>query len=185
MTTLYRILSSCAALALLSTPLAAARRCEQAKALAKIGQPAEALAAAREALSTVKAGSCADQVRTALCQAKAAGRAAGTVPAASRAEPAVQYSKESGIEIPKKISGESPRFGNALTRLGGGPVKIRVAAILDEEGCMEDATLQEGVGDPLDGIAVDAIRQWVFRPALREGKPLAVVYELIVTAYTH
>lgn len=48
--------------------------------------------------------------------------------------------------------------------------------ILDAEGNVCDLRLRKGVTPELDAAAEQAIRQWKFAPALKNGEPVAVRY---------
>jgi iron complex outermembrane recepter protein len=48
-----------------------------------------------------------------------------------------------------------------------------VEIVVDESGHVTDASTVSSAGEALDSAARDAIRQWVFRPALQAGRPVA------------
>lgn len=55
-----------------------------------------------------------------------------------------------------------------------GPVLFET--ILDAEGNVCDVRLRKGLTPELDAAAEQAIRQWKFAPALKDGTPVAVRY---------
>lgn len=59
---------------------------------------------------------------------------------------------------------------------------VLVSARLDAEGKLLDAQLQRRSGSrELDQAALDAVRQWTFEPAIRDGKVVASEVEVPVT----
>ncbi len=52
---------------------------------------------------------------------------------------------------------------------------------IDTGGLVSDVRLVRSLGLGLDEQAVEAVRQWRFRPALKDGKPLAIEAEVEVT----
>ena len=49
---------------------------------------------------------------------------------------------------------------------------VVVIVTIDAEGHVVDARLAEPTGDPLDEVALDAVRRYEFHPAMRDGKPM-------------
>lgn len=61
----------------------------------------------------------------------------------------------------------------------GGRTQVGTAVIggtIDEDGCLRDARIVKGDQEKLDKAALKAVRQWVFKPFLVEGKPVRVEY---------
>ena len=54
-------------------------------------------------------------------------------------------------------------------------------AIVDEDGCVRDPKILQGINRYQDSAALKALRQWVFLPATLEGKPVSVNYFLTLT----
>lgn len=57
---------------------------------------------------------------------------------------------------------------------------VIVQAVIREDGSVGGTKILKGLPMGLDQQAVAAIKQWVFEPATREGKPVAVYYNLTV-----
>jgi protein TonB len=57
---------------------------------------------------------------------------------------------------------------------------VVIQARIDETGKVVRTRLLHGVDPALDQAAVDSIRAWRFEPALLDGKPVAVYYNLTV-----
>jgi protein TonB len=58
---------------------------------------------------------------------------------------------------------------------------VVVEAIVDRSGRVTDARVLKPLGMGLDASAVEAVRQWRFRPATLHGRPVAVFFRLTVT----
>jgi protein TonB len=54
----------------------------------------------------------------------------------------------------------------------GGTVKLVV--IVDENGKPKDLKVKRSLGLGLDEAAIEAVKQWLFRPGMKEGKPVSV-----------
>jgi TonB family protein len=119
----------------------------------------------------------------------------GAPPAAERA-----YSEQERIEICKK-KGNAP-----LTPSESQPLKVEgkvarptilrqvkpefarrpvngtviLQVVVDEDGCVRDSKIVQGVNQYQDSGALEAVRQWVFLPATLEGKPVNVSYVLTI-----
>jgi TonB family protein len=120
----------------------------------------------------------------------------GVPPAAERA-----YSKKERIALctekqnaplapsepqPLKIEGKVTRptiLSNVkpvhVTPTVAGRVILQV--VIDEDGCVRDPKIYQGINRDQDSAALDAVRQWVFLPATLEGKPVSVNYVLTLT----
>ncbi len=57
---------------------------------------------------------------------------------------------------------------------------VIVETVITEEGVVDDIRVLESPDDRLSEAAVDAVRQWLFEPALCDGKPVGVYYNLTV-----
>jgi len=49
-----------------------------------------------------------------------------------------------------------------------------LALVVDENGRPRDVQVIRSINKLLDQSAIDAVTQWKFKPALKEGKPVAV-----------
>jgi TonB family protein len=57
---------------------------------------------------------------------------------------------------------------------------VTVETVITEEGVADDIRVLESTDDRLSAAAVEAIQQWKFEPALCDGEPVAVYYNLTV-----
>lgn len=81
----------------------------------------------------------------------------------------------------------TPAAGNAVpeyslqARLAGEQGEVRFVVSITPAGAVSDVTITGGSGYPdLDDSVLTAVRQWHFRPALRNGKPVAAMLKLWV-----
>jgi protein TonB len=80
---------------------------------------------------------------------------------------------DASVTPPRHASGESPRYPEEARRLrllGS----VTVEALVDEYGIPQSVRVVESAGDVLDTTVVDAVRQWRYEPARRDGVPVKV-----------
>lgn len=58
--------------------------------------------------------------------------------------------------------------------------KVIIEATIDEDGCVRQLKLVQTGGQRLDAAALEAMKQWVFLPAMKDGRPVAVLYDLTI-----
>jgi TonB family protein len=81
------------------------------------------------------------------------------------------FSSADRIAPPKILHRVEPRYTREARALGiQGTVLIEV--VVDETGNPRDVTVLSPIGFGLDSRAVDAVRQWIFAPGLRNGTPV-------------
>ena len=97
-------------------------------------------------------------------------------PEATPAKPVVRIGR--GIEAPVKLRDVKPDYPELalLTRVEG---VVIVECRVDESGRVADARVLRG-HPLLDAAALDAIRQWRYRPTLLNGNPVSVVMTVTV-----
>jgi len=85
-----------------------------------------------------------------------------------------------GVSAPRAIYAPDPEFSDEARKAKyQGTVVLRVVVGVD--GRAHDIVLQRSLGMGLDERAMDAIRQWRFDPARRDGIPVAVLVNIEVT----
>ena len=57
---------------------------------------------------------------------------------------------------------------------------VTVETVITEEGLVEEIRVLESADDRLSAAAVEAIQQWQFEPALCDGEPVGVYYNLTI-----
>jgi TonB family protein len=78
-----------------------------------------------------------------------------------------------GISAPQAISSPDPGYTEeARTAKKQGTCVLRL--IVDSAGRPRDIHLVRGLGFGLDAKAIDAVQQWRFQPAMKDGKPVDV-----------
>ena len=123
----------------------------------------------------------------------------GVPPAAGRA-----YSERERIEIckgkgniplapsepqPLKIEGKitRPKILRDVKPVYASPPAsgtVILQVVIDEDGCVRDPKVLQGINRYQDSAALDAVRQWVFLPSTLEGKPVGVNYVLTIKTST-
>jgi protein TonB len=80
---------------------------------------------------------------------------------------------------PELIHRIDPRYTEPArkARLQG---TVIVQAVIDEQGRVTDVQIYKSLPMGLDQAAVDAVRQWRFKPATLHGRPVKVYYSLTI-----
>ncbi len=79
-----------------------------------------------------------------------------------------------GIRPPKIIRDPDPDFSEIAGKTNLKTGSISLALALNENGAIEDVKVVHSSDSRLEPTAIDAVRQWAFTPATRNGKPVAV-----------
>jgi TonB family protein len=84
------------------------------------------------------------------------------------------------IAPPKLIYGPDPGYTESAKEehLEG---TVVLAVVVGAEGLPHDIRVTRAIGKGLDEEAIDAVRQWRFKPATKDGKPVTVVISVEVT----
>jgi TonB family protein len=86
----------------------------------------------------------------------------------------IYHIAEGGITVPKVLSRAAPLYTEeARTAKREGTVVL--FAEISSAGTVENAVVLHELGKGLDESAVRAIKQWKFAPALKDGRPVAVM----------
>lgn len=104
------------------------------------------------------------------------------IPDAPPAPPAPErtYTVGGDVTRPVKIHAPLPSYPERARRprIQG---TVIVQAIIDKNGDVTEIKLLKGLPMGLNEAAIDAIKQWKFKPATLGGKPVDVYYNLTVT----
>ena len=85
----------------------------------------------------------------------------------------------SGIEPPRLLREVKPDYTeDARQRNLVGEVVLEI--VVRRDGAVGDVTVLQGLGAGLNERAVEAVRQWRFSPAHRQGRPVDVIVEVAV-----
>jgi protein TonB len=83
------------------------------------------------------------------------------------------------VKAPEKITAPQPQYTEIARKARIQGVVI-VQAIIDKEGNVTNVKVLKGLPMGLEEAAVDAIKQWKFKPATLNGRPVTVYYNLTV-----
>jgi protein TonB len=70
--------------------------------------------------------------------------------------------------MPAALRQDLPPFSGRVSEAATGALEI----VINEKGQVESATIRETVSQAYDRLAVDAARNWRFRPATLDGVPV-------------
>lgn len=76
-----------------------------------------------------------------------------------------------GIMPPRKISGSVPQYTEAARREKVEGVVI-MSVLIGEDGSVQNAAVTGSLRPDLDQASLDAVRQWRFQPAMKNGSPI-------------
>jgi TonB family protein len=85
-----------------------------------------------------------------------------------------------GIHGPRVLSAPDPEYSEEArkAKLSGTAV---LAVAINENGGVDDVEVVRHLEPSLDQKAIDAVKQWQFAPATKDGKPVAVQLNVDVT----
>lgn len=83
------------------------------------------------------------------------------------------------VSRPEIISSTAPVYTELARRARVTGIVI-VEAIINEQGDIENVRVLKGQPMGLDQAAVEAVKTWKFKPAMKDGKPVKVYYVLTV-----
>jgi TonB family protein len=83
------------------------------------------------------------------------------------------YHVGGGVSAPKVISSPDPEYPEEARRQGIEGA-VRLWLIVDDQGRPREIKVAKQVGYGFDQEAVRAVREWRFKPAMKDGKPVAV-----------
>jgi TonB family protein len=90
------------------------------------------------------------------------------------------YHPGPGVTSPELLSKVEPEYSEAArqAKIEG---MVFVKCVVDEEGWPRDVQVVQGLGMGLDEKAMEAVRRWRFKPAFKDGKPVAMIANVQVT----
>jgi protein TonB len=86
----------------------------------------------------------------------------------SPAPPRIYTSVDLKVIAPSTVRQDLPTFTGRLSRSTTGALEI----VIDERGLVEMATIRQSVNLAYDRLAVDATRNWRYKPATVDGVPV-------------
>jgi D-alanyl-D-alanine dipeptidase len=81
------------------------------------------------------------------------------------------YHAGGNVTAPRALKSPYPELGRRK-RIAG---TVVVNVVVDPEGNVRDAEVARGLNEEIDAKTLEAVRKWKFKPALRDGVPVAVV----------
>jgi TonB family protein len=84
-----------------------------------------------------------------------------------------------GVKGPEVLSRVNPSY-TLEARIARAEGVVVLEALIDREGNVQDVRVLKGLPHGLDRVAVDAVKQWKFRPATLDGKPVEVYFVVTV-----
>jgi len=85
-----------------------------------------------------------------------------------------------GVSTPVAIKRVEPKFSDEAQRQGPLNAIVIVGLVVDKQGLPQNVHVTKGVGLGLDENAVKAVQQYRFKPAMENGKPVAVYLNVYV-----
>jgi TonB family protein len=87
-----------------------------------------------------------------------------------------QTATDEGLILPKAVSTLLPAYPEDLRPVAQGEVGLQVT--IDKKGAVAEVTIARSLHPYLDFAAVQAVRQWTFEPATKEGEPVAATVNI-------
>jgi len=78
-----------------------------------------------------------------------------------------------GISAPQPVSTPDPEYTEEARNAKTQGTCV-LSMIIDEQGHPRDLRVVRGLGFGLDAKAIEAVKQWVFQPAMKDGRPVSV-----------
>jgi len=107
------------------------------------------------------------------------GRGPGVGPGSGGGFGGGAYSMGKGITKPELIHKVEPEYSEEARKAKWqGTVELKV--VVDEHGKVREVQVTHPLGLGLDQKAIEAVQQWLFKPGMKDGKPVAVVATIAV-----
>ena len=82
----------------------------------------------------------------------------------------------SDVELVRRGSTVQPNpFHSPWPQVGRKEGRVMIEMIIDEDGCVREAKVFRSAKKKLDAAALEAVKQWVYRPTEIDGKPVRVL----------
>ena len=80
-------------------------------------------------------------------------------------------------ELIHRVDPDYARLDRRTVRVTGLPI---LEAVISDTGTVESVRMLKPMDPELDAVLLEAVRQWRFRPAMKDGRPVRVRYTLTV-----
>ncbi len=108
------------------------------------------------------------------------GGAAGSASSTADVGSGVYRVGQGGVTMPKVVYNPQPSYTDHARREHISGVVI-LSCIVSPDGSVRDVKMVRGVEPSLDESAMNAVKQWRFEPATKDGKPVAVFTNIEVS----
>lgn len=83
------------------------------------------------------------------------------------------------VKAPRPVHRVEPRYDDFYrwARISG---SVILQAVISKTGAVEEVRLRKSCAPELDAAAMEALRQWKFAPATRNGEPVDVIFHLTI-----
>ena len=95
----------------------------------------------------------------------------GTVPAGAQSEDEKVYTVGNGVTTPRVTHQVDPEHPARGFRISG---TVLIGLIITSKGEPKEVHVVRSLEKDVDDAAVEAVKQWHFAPATKDGKPVAV-----------
>lgn len=90
-----------------------------------------------------------------------------------------RFTGDGDVKAPVVLTRVEPVIPDLARKARVGGIVV-VEALIDKSGRVADVQVLESLPFGLDQAALDAVKQWTFRPGTRNGKPVDVLFNLLV-----
>jgi TonB family protein len=87
----------------------------------------------------------------------------------------IKYVEGGEIEPPKALEKLPPKYPPEMRKAGVSGLVV-AELVIDQGGAVRNVAIQESPADELSKAATEALEQWTFEPATKDGDPVAVTY---------
>lgn len=102
------------------------------------------------------------------------------VSSAARSDSDPIYRVGHGVTAPRPLNRPNPEYSEEARRAGL-QGKCVLSLVVNREGKPENVTVSRSLGMGLDEKSIEAVRNWTFEPARKDGKPVAVRVHVVMT----
>jgi len=88
--------------------------------------------------------------------------------------PTVSLRADEKNEPPVPVRTVAPDIPSSFSRSGNTTGLVTVRFLVDEKGAVQEATVEKSSHHELEESALKAVRKWRFKPAMKDGTPVAV-----------
>jgi len=89
------------------------------------------------------------------------------------------YQPGNGVKVPVPIKRDDPKYTDAA-RLAGIQGNVELDIVVLANGTVGDVRVTKSLEAGLDAQAILSAKQWLFKPAMKDGSPVAMIVGLVV-----